>query len=64
MSVFYVMDMNCSHCERRIAEALNDAGIEGFVIDLANKKVTAPGDAGKIAKILDDAGYTAQEATV
>jgi len=67
MRVFYVPDMNCKHCVKRITEALNEAGFSNFEIELDAKKVTAKvsdEEAKKILSVLEEAGYYPTEATI
>ena len=67
MRTFYVPDMSCKHCVKRIGEALNEAGFSDFEIDLEAKKVLVNATSEEIEKVLsvlDDAGYTPTEATI
>jgi copper chaperone CopZ len=67
MHTFYVPDMNCKHCVKRITESLNEAGFSDFEVDLEAKKVTAKvtDEAAKnILSILEEAGYSPVEATI
>jgi copper chaperone len=60
-SVFIVKDMNCGHCKRRIEEALaGSEGVDSFEVDLPGKKVAVESalDAGVLAGIIAEAGYT------
>lgn len=67
MHTFYVPDMNCKHCVKRITEALNEAGFADFEVDLEGKKVTARvSDEGakKVLSVIEETGYSPVEATI
>ena len=67
MHTFYIPDMNCNHCVKRITEALNEAGFSDFEVDLEGKKVTArvsDEEAKKTLSIIEEAGYSPVEATI
>jgi len=67
MRTFYVPDMSCKHCVKRIGEALNEAGFSDFEIDLEAKKVMAnvsQEEIEKVISVLDEAGYSPTEATI
>lgn len=58
--VLSVPDMSCSHCARRITEALQGIGEKDFQVLLEKKQVLVNTEnlEGVLAA-LDDAGYTA-----
>ena len=67
MHTFYVPDMHCKHCVKRITEALNEAGFSNFEIDLEVKKVTATvsdEEAKIILSVMEEAGYCPTEASI
>jgi copper chaperone CopZ len=67
MHTFYVSDMSCKHCVKRITEALQKAGISDFEIDLEVKKITARASDEEVKKVLlaiEEAGYSPVEATI
>lgn len=59
MTVFYVEDMTCGHCESTVKQALHEA-LPGapVVIDLDAHTVTVQGDADTAETAIRDAGYT------
>jgi len=58
--VFSVPDMSCQHCVGTISKALSTAGFSGYEVLLGSKEVKVETDEpGKVAKLLDDAGYEA-----
>lgn len=56
-----IPDMTCEHCEKRIREAVGNAGGVVKSLDLNTKKavIDIEADAGKVLEILDEAGYDA-----
>lgn len=58
--VLRVPDMNCSHCERRIRQALAGAGYAEISVDLANKLVRIRGEPSveQAMEALRQVGYT------
>ena len=67
MHTFYVPDMSCKHCVKRITEALTEAGFSDFEVDLDAKKVSANvsgDDAKKFLSVIEEAGYAPTEATI
>ena len=60
MITFKVSNMRCIHCEKRINDALEAAGIKAKV-NLESKTVqVAQEDEKKVAEILDDLGFDAE----
>jgi len=57
-----VRDMTCSHCEKRIREAVSSLGGIVISLDLETKKVIVGADVSeeKLLKAIDDAGYTGE----
>ena len=67
MRTFYIPDMNCVHCVKRITEVLNEAGFSGFEVCLDMKKVTAEAsdeEAKTILSVIEEAGYNPVESTI
>ncbi len=59
--LFKVNDINCAHCERRIAAALTEWGkAASFQIDIQAKTVSVESaeTSEAISCIISDAGYT------
>ncbi|MEH6689926.1 MAG: heavy-metal-associated domain-containing protein [Pseudorhizobium pelagicum] len=62
-TTFTVPDMTCGHCEKSVRSALDQALPGAAVtIDLAGKRVTVAGDAGRAEAAIRDAGYTPEPA--
>ncbi|MCL2146791.1 MAG: heavy-metal-associated domain-containing protein [Synergistaceae bacterium] len=67
MRTFYVPDMSCQHCVKRIEGALLEAHFSDFKIDLEAKKVMVDVSSEEIEKVLsviEEAGYSPKEATI
>ena len=67
MRTFYVPDMSCKHCVKRITEALEKANFSNFETDLEGKKVTAnvsDEEAERFILTIEEAGYTCSEGTI
>jgi len=60
---FHVQDMNCEHCVRAITQTI-ESSVPGtkVAIDLEKHMVTVTGcsDHGRLARLMEDAGYTPQ----
>ncbi len=56
-----VPDMSCEHCEKRIREAVSNAGGRGKSLDLKSKEVVVDieAEADKLLSIIDEAGHDA-----
>lgn len=56
-----VPDMSCEHCEKRIREAVSNAGDRVKSLDLKSKEVVVDieAEADKLLSIIDEAGYDA-----
>lgn len=54
-----VPDMSCEHCEKRIREAVPNAGGRVKSLDLKSKEVVVDieAEADKLLSIIDEAGY-------
>jgi copper chaperone CopZ len=62
-TTFQVTGMTCGHCQRAVAEEINQVvGVHGVTVDLATGSVTVtaeqPVDRADIAAAVDEAGYT------
>jgi copper chaperone CopZ len=62
-ATFQVTGMTCGHCQRAVAEEINQVvGVHGVTVDLATGSVTVtaeqPVDRADIAAAVDEAGYT------
>ena len=57
-----IPDMMCAHCEKRIREAIINAGGSVKSLNLTIKEVVMEieCDSNKVLAILDDAGYDAE----
>jgi copper chaperone len=67
MYTFYVPDMSCKHCVKRINEALVEAGFSDFEIELEGKKIVAKisqEEVEKVLSVIEEAGYSPTEATI
>ncbi len=61
---FKVEDMSCRHCVKTIGDALKNAGVEKFEIDLEGKTVhvfSEDKDYETIRSVIEDKGYTVTE---
>ena len=58
-TTFSVPDMTCGHCEKTLRGAIEDV-LPGTVVavDLAARKVSVDGDAGKAEEAMREAGYS------
>lgn len=60
MTVFYVSNMKCVHCQKRITDAFEKEQLNAAV-DLESKTVkVADENCDKAAQILDDLGFDAK----
>jgi copper chaperone CopZ len=59
--------MSCKHCVKRIEEALLEAGLSDFEINLEAKKImvnVSHEEIEKVLTVINEAGYSPMEATV
>jgi len=55
-----IPDMSCQHCVNRISQALDEAGISKYRVDLESKTITVETeDLNEVLLALDEAGYAA-----
>lgn len=56
-----IPDMSCQHCVNRISEALEEAGVSRYRVDLESKTVSLETtDLTEVLLALDEAGYSAK----
>ena len=59
--ILRIPDMSCQHCVNRISEALEEAGISKYRVDLESKTVSLQTtDLNEVLLALDEAGYSAK----
>ncbi|MBN1332544.1 MAG: heavy-metal-associated domain-containing protein [Synergistales bacterium] len=58
-----IPDMSCQHCVNRISQALDEAGISKYRVDLESRTVTVETEnLNEVLLALDEAGYSASPA--